>query len=224
MLYIIATPVGNMDDITLRALKTLGEIDILACEDTRRTRKIYEVHQISPPKKIISYREDNEKNAVKGILKLLNDGLTVGMCSDAGYPGISDPGYRLVSEAVQNGVEITVIPGASSIIPALILSGLPSDSFTFKGFPPKKPGKMRKFLEIDMESEKSLIFFESPYRIGKFLKAAYEVYGDRDAAVCIELTKKFERVSRGKISELAADFAEGKVKGEIVVVIAGIRD
>lgn len=219
MLYIVATPIGNLEDITLRALRVLGEVDVLACEDTRRTRKLYERHGIRSPGKIISYREDNEKNAVNGIIKLLEEGKNVAVCSDAGYPGISDPGYRLISAAIEKGIEIQIIPGAGAVELALLYSGLPTNSFTFRGFPPKKRGQLLKFLEKDRESEYTLIYYESPYRLEKFLVAALEIFGDRRAAVCIEMTKKFERISRGNLSGLVEEFEGKEVKGEVCVVV-----
>jgi 16S rRNA (cytidine1402-2'-O)-methyltransferase len=220
-LYIIATPIGNLEDLSFRAVRILGEIDILACEDTRRTRILLDRYQIPTPQKIISYREGNEKNAGNGILKLIDEGKSVGLVSDAGYPGLSDPGYRLVSEAVERGIKIDVIPGASAIDTALVASGLPSDSFTFLGFPPRKPISLRNFIGAEKESSHTLILFESPLRVDKFLEAAFEVLGDRKAAVCIELTKMFEAVHRGYLSDLLKEFTGKKIKGEVTIVVAG---
>jgi len=220
-LYVIATPIGNLEDITLRAIRILGEIDVLACEDTRRTRILFERHKIPPPKKVISYREENEKTACLGILKLLEEGKKVGLVSDAGYPCLSDPGYRVISEAIKRGINIEVIPGAGAIETALISSGLPTNSFTFFGFPPRKEGQLKHFLEYVRDYTHTLVFFESPRRVGKFLTTALEILGDREAAVCVELTKMFERTTRGYLSELAKEFGEKKIKGEVTVVIAG---
>ena len=221
MLYVVATPIGNLEDISLRAIRVLGQVEVLVCEDTRRTRILFERHGIGSPKKIISYREDNERTALPGILKLLDEGKDIVLVTDAGYPGISDPGYRLISESVERGIDIEIIPGAGAVTMSLLKSGLPSDSFTFKGFAPKKPGALKKFLELDAELPHTLIFFESPQRVGKFLSFALEVLGDRKAAVCMELTKKFERVSRGYLSDLAEEFREKVVKGEVTVVVSG---
>lgn len=220
-LYVIATPIGNLEDVTLRALRVLGEIDALACEDTRQTPKILAKHNIPRPAKIFSYHEHNEERAGRRILELLDEGLTVGICTNAGCPGISDPGYRVVSQAIERGHGVEVLPGASAVHVALLASGLPTSSYTFRGFPPKKPGRRKQFLADDRDRPHTQIFFESPHRIGKFLADALDVLGDRAAGVCIELTKKFERVHRGHLSELADEFRDRKVKGEVTVVIAG---
>jgi 16S rRNA (cytidine1402-2'-O)-methyltransferase len=220
-LVIIATPIGNLEDITLRAMRTLGELHALACEDTRHTRILFEAHGIASPKIILSYREKNESQAESRIIGLLKEGLSVGVCSDAGDPGISDAGYRLISRAVQEGFEIEVIPGAGAVEPALLSSGLPTSSFTFKGFPPRKPGVRKRFLTQDKDLPHTLVFYESPFRVAALLKDALEVYGDRRAAVCVELTKKFERIHRGTLSELLAQFEDKAIRGEVSVVIAG---
>ncbi len=220
-LYIIATPIGNLEDITFRAVRTLGEVDALACEDTRRTRILYEKHGIKSPGIIFSYREQNEDRAGERIMGLLNRGLSVGLCSDAGYPGISDPGYRIIGSALDGGHSIEVIPGAGAVSPALLSSGLPTSSFTFKGFPPKKSGARKRFLAAEADAPHTLIFYESPFRVSKLLADAREVLGNRMAAVCVELTKQFEQVHRGTLDELRLLFDTKAVKGEIVVVIAG---
>jgi 16S rRNA (cytidine1402-2'-O)-methyltransferase len=220
-LVIIATPIGNLEDITLRAVRVLGELNALACEDTRHTRILFEAHGIRSPRTILSYREKNESQAESRIIGLLKEGLSVGVCSDAGYPGISDAGYRLISRAVEEGFEIEVIPGAGAVEPALLSSGLPTSSFTFKGFPPRKPGVRRRFLTQDRDQPHTLIFYESPFRVSALLKDALEVYGDRRAAICIELTKKFEKIHRGTLSELQTQFKDVAVRGEVTVVVAG---
>lgn len=220
-LVLIATPIGNLEDLTPRATRMLGEVDALACEDTRMSRRLFEHFSIPSPRTIFSYHEHNERQAGPRIAGLLNEGLTVGICSDGGYPGISDPGYRAISEAVAAGHDIEVIPGASAVPVALLLSGLPSSSYTFKGFPPRKSRARQRFLSADAEAPHTLIVFESPYRVGALLADALIALGDRRAAVCIELTKKFERVRRGFLSELAAEFQGKQIKGEAVVVIAG---
>ena len=221
LLYIIATPIGNLEDITHRAVRILGEVDILAAEDTRRTRILFEKFDIPSPRQIISYREQNEKSAGIRLLKLLGDGKSVALCSDAGYPGLSDPGYRLITAALDEGIEVVVIPGAGAISTAVVASGLPSDSFTFKGFPPKKPGQRKKWFETDRDLPHTQVIFESPMRVSKLLESALEILGDRKAAVCIELTKKFEATHRGYISDLLDQFRSKKIKGEVTVVIAG---
>ncbi len=220
-LFVVATPIGNLEDISLRALRVLGEVDALACEDTRRTRRIFARHEIPSPQTILSYREHNEETAGARILRLLEQGNSVALCSDAGYPGISDPGYRIISAAIDGGHRVEVVPGASSVDTALVASGLPTSSYTFKGFPPRKSGPRRRWLETEGDAVHTLVIFESPHRLAKLLLDAYDVLGDRRAAVCIELTKKFEQVQRGRLSELAETFAEQQIKGEVTVVVAG---
>jgi len=221
VLYIVATPIGNLEDITLRAIRILGEVDVLACEDTRHTRILLNHHSIKKPDKIISYRERNEAQSVPGIIKLMMEGKSVAVVSDAGYPGISDAGYRLIAEAVASGIKIEVIPGASAIPVAILSSGLPTDSYTFLGFPHKKQGQRRKLLESVKDLPHTLIIYESPFRIGKLISDALDILGDRKAAVCVELTKMYEQTFRGFLSELLEQFRDKKVKGEITLVIAG---
>jgi 16S rRNA (cytidine1402-2'-O)-methyltransferase len=219
--YILATPIGNLEDLPFRAARVLSEVDALACEDTRRTRKLLERHRIKSPEQLFSYREHNEQRAGKQILRLLEEGQTVGLCSDAGYPGISDPGYRIVSAAREQGIPIEVLPGAGAVSTALVASGLPSSSYTFLGYPPRKRQARRRFLSQEKDRRHSLILFESPRRIGALLADARDVLGNRMAAVCIELTKKFEEVSRGYLGELVNQYHDQQVKGEVSLVIAG---
>ncbi len=223
-LYVIATPIGNLEDMTLRAVRTLGEVDALACEDTRRTRVLLERHNIPRPKTVFSYHEHNEQAAAARVVELLDGGATVGLVTNAGYPGVSDPGYRAISSAIDAGHDVVALPGAGAVGTALAASGLPAVSYTFKGFPPKKPGKRRKFLELDAALPHTLVFYESPQRTAILLADALEVYGDRRAAVCVELTKKFERVTRGWLADLAEEFADAKIKGEVTIVIAGANE
>jgi 16S rRNA (cytidine1402-2'-O)-methyltransferase len=220
-LYIIATPIGNMEDLSFRAVRVLGELDALACEDTRQTRRIFERFDIQSPRTIFSYHEHNEENAGKRIIGLLNEGLSVGVCTDGGYPGISDPGYRAIAAAREGDHEVVVLPGASAVPTALLASGLPTSSYTFKGFPPRKSGQRQRFFAADAELPHTMVVFESPFRIGKMLADAHTALGNRLAAVCVEMTKKFEKVHRGYLADLAESFADRKVKGEITVVIAG---
>jgi 16S rRNA (cytidine1402-2'-O)-methyltransferase len=219
MLYLVATPIGNLNDITLRALNTLREVDIVASEDTRKTGLLLKHFDISKPQ--IAFHEHNEQRAGQQIEDMLKQGKAVALVTNAGTPGISDPGFTLVRRAIAAQVDVTMIPGPTALVMALVLSGLPVHSFTFRGFPPRKPGARRKFLEIDKESPHTLIFYESPYRLESFLKDALEVYGDREAALAGELTKMFESVQRGTISSLLKSVSEGKLKGEYIVVIAG---
>lgn len=221
MLYIVATPIGNLDDMSPRALQALRDADVVACEDTRRTRILLSHFGIPRPRFLISYRQQTERTAGKCLINFLEAGKTVALCADGGYPGISDPGYRLISEAVERGIDFQVIPGVSAITVALLVSGLPSSSYTFKGYPPRKKGAMRRFFENEKDMPHTMVIFESPFRVADTLAIALEVLGNRKAAVCVELTKKFERVSRGFLSELQAKFAGEKIKGEVTIVIAG---
>jgi len=220
-LYIVATPIGNLGDLTYRAAETLRQVDALACEDTRHTMIVLNRCEIPRPGIVFSHHEHNEEYATQRILGLLAEGRTVAICSNAGYPGISDPGFRAIQLAVEAGHRIDVIPGVSAVPVALLVSGLPSSSYTFRGFPPRKSGRCRTFLAQDRDLPHTQIFYESPFRIGKFLALAHEELGNRRAAVCLELTKLHERVHRGWLADLAAEFADVKVKGEAVIVVAG---
>lgn len=220
-LYIVATPIGNLEDLSPRALRVLAEVHAIACEDTRRTRGLLTHGKIPHPPVLLSYREGIEERAGAQVLAYLADGKTVALCTDGGYPGVSDPGYRLVRAAVERGFEVQVIPGPSAVLTALVLSGLPTSSFTFKGYPPRKPGVRRRFFAEEREMPHTLVIFESPHRVGKTLAAALEVLGDREVAVCMELTKKFERVVRGHLQELSLRYATESVRGEVTIVFAG---
>ena len=220
MLYLVATPIGNLGDITLRALETLRSVDFVASEDTRTTGRLLKHFEISRPQ--IAFHEHNEDKAGERILGLLREGKSVALVTDAGTPGISDPGYSVVRRAIDAGEEVTMIPGPAGLIMAVVLSGLPLHSFTFRGFPPRKSGQRRRFLEVDLLSPHTLIFYESPFRLAAFLADALAVYGDRKAALANDLTKMFEKVERGTLSQLHALVAdEAKLKGEYIVVIAG---
>lgn len=220
-LYVIATPIGNLEDITYRAVRVLGELDALACEDTRITPRLLERYGIERPRTMFSYHEHNEEMAGKRILGLLGEGLTVGLCSDGGCPGVSDPGYRIIRDAQEAGHTVEILPGPTAVTTALLASGLPASSFVFKGFPPRKSGARQRWLAADGEAPHTLVIYESPFRLGALLADAHAALGNRMAAVCFELTKKFERVERGALGDLAAAYAGKKVKGEICVVIAG---
>ena len=220
-LFLVTTPIGNLEDLSYRAVRVLGEVGALACEDTRVTRVIFEKLELHRPQTIFAYHEHNEAVAGRRILGFLNDGVDVALCTDGGCPGISDPGYRITGEAIEQGHRIDVIPGPSAVTTALMVSGLSTATFTFKGFPPRKTGARKRFLEQDANLPHTLVVFESPHRLGAFLIDALEVLGDRKAAICIELTKKFEEVKRGHLSELAPQFEGKKIKGEVSVVIAG---
>ncbi len=222
MLYLVATPIGNLGDLSPRALETLRAVPVVAAEDTRHTWQLLAHFGIPRPARMISYREGAEDRAGAQILECLRAGQDVALCTDAGYPGISDPGFRLVRDAVAEGLPVTALPGPSAADVALVLSGLPTSSWTFLGFPPRKPGALRRLFEGEARSAHTLVLYESPFRIGKTLAAAAEVLGARPAAVCLELTKLHERVERGTLPELAARFAAGPARGEIVLVIAGL--
>ncbi len=219
MLYLIATPIGNLKDITLRALDTLREVDFVASEDTRKTGMLLKHFEISKPQ--IAFHEHNEQRAGERIEELLKEGKSVAVVTNAGTPAISDPGFTLVRRALNAQVEVTMIPGPTAFVMALVLSGLPVHSFTFRGFAPRKTVGRCKFLEIDKESPHTLIFYESPYRLEAFLKDALEVFGDREAAIANDLTKLFEKVERGSLSTLLKSVLHSKPRGEYIVVIAG---
>ena len=221
MLYLVATPIGNLNDITLRALSTLREVDIIASEDTRKTGLLLKHFSISKPQ--IAFHEHNEERAGQHIEDLLKQGKSVALVTNAGTPGISDPGYTLVRRAITAHIDVTMIPGPAALVMALVLSGLPVHSFTFRGFPPRKSGPRRRFIEIDKEAPHTLIFYESPFRMEAFLQDAIEVLGDREAAIANDLTKLFECVQRGTLSLLLQWVGEqSKLKGEFIVVIAGV--
>ena len=222
MLYLIATPIGNLGDISIRALEVLNEVDLIASEDTRKTAILLHHYDIYKPQK--SYHAFNEKKVVPKIVEMLLEGQSIAVVTNAGTPGISDPGYSLVAAAIENNIPVTAIPGPAAVIMALILSGLPSHSFTFKGFSPRKTGARKRFLQEDAESAHTLIFYESPYRIKAFLADALDVLGDRPAAIANDLTKKFESVQRGVLSELLVWINQEKPRGEYAVVIQGKRD
>ena len=219
MLYLVATPIGNLGDITLRALEVLRTVDYVASEDTRKTGLLLKHFDIKKPQ--IAFHEHNEDRAGERIIGLLQAGQSVAVVSNAGTPGVADPGFTLVRRAVERDLPVTMAPGPAAVVMALVLSGLPSHSFTFRGFPPRKGGKRRTFLEVDRDSPHTLIFYESPHRLREFLADALTVYGDRPAAVCNELTKLFESVRRGALSELISALADTEPRGEYVVVVGG---
>lgn len=220
MLYLVATPIGNLGDISQRALDTLRVVDVVVSEDTRKTGFLLKHFEISKPQ--ISFREDNEQRTLPRIMNLLEEGKSVALVTDAGTPAISDPGFVLVRAAVQAGLVMTAIPGPTALITALVISGLPVHSFTFRGFPPHKRGPRLRFLQVDAASPHTLIFYESPYRLKAFLADALEVYGDRRAAIANDLTKMFETLYRGTLSELVERMATENLRGEYVVVIEGL--
>lgn len=219
MLYLVATPIGNLGDMTLRGLDALRAADVVASEDTRKTGMLLKHFGIARPQ--IAFQEHNEERAGARIMELLADGKTVALVSDAGTPGISDPGYTLVRRAIEAGEQVSMTPGPAALIMAVVLSGLPAHSFTFRGFPPHKGGPRRRFLQVDALSPHTLVFYESPYRVEAFLRDALEVYGNRPAAVARELTKLHETFERGTLAELLARVQQGKTRGEYVIVVGG---
>jgi len=221
MLYLISTPIGNLGDIGLRALETLREVDFVASEDTRKTGRLLKHFEVK--KTQISFHEHNKQRSGDKIIELMKAGKSVALVSNAGTPAISDPGFTLVRRAIDAELAVTAIPGATAFVMALILSGLPVHGFTFRGFPPRKSGPRNRFLAVDKDSPHTLIFYESPYRIKSFLQDAIQVFGDRPAAFANDLTKRYETVCRGTLSELLHSLNETEVRGEYTVVIAGAR-
>ena len=201
MLHVIATPIGNLGDLSPRALDALKAASLIACEDTRRTWQLLS-HFGVPRPEMVSYRQGNEERLTGRIVEAVREGREVALCSDGGYPGISDPGYRLVRQCAREGVPYEVVPGASAVNVALLMSGLPTSSFTFRGFPPRGPGALRNWFAEDRDRPHTIICYESPYRVAATLEAALDALGDREAAVCLELTKLHERVARGYLSDL----------------------
>jgi len=222
MLVLVSTPIGNLGDISQRALATLEEADVVVSEDTRKTGFLLTHFGIKKPQ--ISFREDNEKRALPKVMEILELGKTVALVTDAGTPSVSDPGFILVRSALENNIPVSAVPGPTALIMALVLSGLPVHSFTFRGFPPRKSGARKRWLEIDLASPHTLIFYESPYRLIDFLTDAMEVFGDRKCAVANDLTKKFEMMYRGTITEVMNELQKEPLRGEYCVVIAGNSD
>lgn len=217
-LYIIATPIGNLEDITYRAVRILGEVDLVAAEDTRHSLKLLNHFNISKP--LTSYFDHNQQFKGERILNALRQGKSVALISDAGTPCISDPGYNLVRDAVAEGIAVVPIPGACAAIAALSASGLPSDSFTFAGFPPARQGKRRAFLADMARLPGTLVLYEAPHRLEDTLRDIREVLGDRQVVVARELSKIYEEFIRGSVAEVMAAVSQGQVRGEIVILIA----
>jgi 16S rRNA (cytidine1402-2'-O)-methyltransferase len=218
-LYIVSTPIGNMEDITLRALRVLKEVDLIAAEDTRRTGLLLKHFNIQAP--LTSYFEGNELKKREFILAKLNEGKNVALVSDAGTPGVSDPGFRLIQLAIENHLPIVPIPGSSAVITALSVSGLPTDAFLFKGFLPHKSKKRRDLLKELENGRETIIFYESPHRISETLSDILEILGDREIVLTRELTKVYEEIIRGKVSEILNQVGDRALKGEITLVISG---
>jgi 16S rRNA (cytidine1402-2'-O)-methyltransferase len=221
-LYIVATPIGNLEDITQRALRVLGEVEVIACEDTRRTRTL--LNHFGIKTRTISYHEHNERERAVELGKLLEGGKNVAIVSDAGTPLISDPGFRVVNAAIERGITLVPIPGPTAFVAALVASGLPTDQFFFAGFLPARANARRAHLEDLAAIQATLVFYEAPHRIAAALSDALAVLGDRKAALARELTKIHEEIARGNLRELAKRFSQGfATRGEIVLLISGAR-
>ena len=218
-LYIVATPIGNLEDITLRAKRILSEVDVIAAEDTRQTRKLlshYDIHT-----KLISFSQHHEKGKANKVVEMLKSGSDVALVSDAGTPCVSDPGYPLMAAAIEAGVDVVPVPGASAVIAALSAAGLPTDRFTFIGFLPEKPGKRSKVLESLRAYEHTLVFYLSKWKAAKQIGEMLEIFEDRDACLARELTKIHEEFRRDKLSVLRDHLENNPPKGELVLVLKG---
>ena len=219
-LYVVATPLGNLEDVTLRALRVLRSVPLIACEDTRRTVKLLNRYGIRTPMTVL--HDHNKARAGAVLLRRLRDGESVALVSDAGTPGISDPGYELVRDAAAGGVPVEVVPGPSALVAALVVSGLPTDRFAFEGFLPSRPARRRTALTALAEESRTMIFYEAPQRIAGFLADAVEAFGGRRGCIVRELTKVHEEVLRGTLPELLAEISgRERVPGEITVVVGG---
>ena len=215
-LYIVATPIGNLKDFTYRAVETLQNVQLIAAEDTRHSRKLLQHYKIGTP--TISYFEHNRFTRIPKIIETLHMGSDVAIITDAGTPGVSDPAYKLVRAAIEEGLRVEAIPGSSALLAALVSSGLPTDRFLFEGFIPSKKGR-KKRLESIQDDQATIVFFESPHRVVKTLKDIYEVLGDRPAVLARELTKLHEEIIRGTVSELLTYFTQKSPRGECVLMI-----
>lgn len=217
MLYIVATPIGNLKDITMRALEVLRSVDLIACEDTRHTKILLDEHGVNTP--TTSFFQHNRITKAQYLIKLLKDGKSVALVSDAGTPGILDPGYNIINLAIENDIGITVIPGPAAFVNALVLSGKPAHKFIFEGFLPNRPIARRNRLQELAKLKYTVVFYESCHRIIPALEDVSAVFGDKEIAVARELTKKFEEVKRGSAKDIRSDFQKERPRGEFVVVI-----
>lgn len=222
MLYLVSTPIGNLDDMSQRAIRVLNEVDLIASEDTRKTGRLLQRFQINTPQ--VPFHEYNEQAAGDRIIEQMRRGCSVAVVTDAGTPGIADPGYSLVRRALDEGIDVSMVPGPAAFVMAVVLSGLPVHSFCFRGFTPHKRSARRRYFMADVNMPYTLIYYESPHRLAKSLADAIEVFGDRRAALANDLTKMYELVLRGRLSELLAQVSARPVQGEWVLVIAGTDD
>ncbi|UCG60539.1 MAG: 16S rRNA (cytidine(1402)-2'-O)-methyltransferase [Candidatus Zixiibacteriota bacterium] len=221
-IYLVPTPIGNMGDITGRAVEVLSEVDIVACEDTRHSGSL--LKKLGLKKKLISYHNFNEAGRARQLMSNVLDGTSIAVITDGGSPGISDPAYRIVRTAIDNQVEIVPLPGPTALIPALTASGLPTDRFFFEGFLPAKKAARRKRLEQLRPLEHTLVFYESPHRISKTLHDIGEILGQREMCLAREISKKFEEFLRGKTADVVNMLGEKPIKGEIVLIVEGNRE
>ncbi|PMD97733.1 16S rRNA (cytidine(1402)-2'-O)-methyltransferase [Siphonobacter sp. BAB-5405] len=222
-LYLVPTPIGNLDDITLRSLKVLQSVDAILAEDTRTTGQLLKHLGIQKP--LMAHHSHNEHASAGGVVKMIQSGKTLALVSDAGTPGISDPGFLLVRECLKNGLDVECLPGATAFVPALVNSGLPTDRFTFEGFLPQKKGRQTRIKSL-VEEERTMVFYESPHRIVKTLEQLAEAFGpERQASISRELTKVFEETVRGTLTELIQHYTQNadRVKGEFVLIVAGLE-
>ncbi|MCM8777923.1 MAG: 16S rRNA (cytidine(1402)-2'-O)-methyltransferase [Candidatus Omnitrophica bacterium] len=220
MLYIIATPIGNLDDITFRAVDTLKNVDVIFCEDTREALKL--LNHLGIKKPLVSYYRENEKYRLKRAIKFLLEGKNIALICDRGTPGVSDPAYLLVREAYRNNIPVTAVPGPSALTAAISVCGLPADRIVFYGFLPRKKGKKRKIIEELKTRKETIIFYESVHRIKETLAFIKDVFPDREMTVCRELTKKFEEIKTGTVSEIYEYYQDKEMKGEFVIILKGV--
>jgi 16S rRNA (cytidine1402-2'-O)-methyltransferase len=219
ILYLVPTPIGNLEDITLRAIRVLKEVDLILAEDTRVSSRLLKHYEIE--NKLVSHHKFNEHKTVDSVANQILAGKSIALISDAGTPGISDPGFLLVRACVENEIKVECLPGATALIPALAVSGLPSDKFTFEGFLPPKKGRQKTLLALEIEM-RTMVFYESPYRLIKTLQQMSEHFGEnRLCCVCREISKLFEEVYRGTLLEAITHFGAKTIKGEIVIVVDG---
>lgn len=218
-LYIVSTPIGNLEDMTLRALRVLSQVDLIAAEDTRHTGVMLQQYEVN--NQLTSYHDHNKEKKAPRLISFLKSGKNVAMVSDAGTPGISDPAFYLVRAAVKEGIEVVPVPGPSAFLAALVVSGLPTDRFVFEGYLPQKQSKRLKKLESLKEEERTIIFYESRHRLKQVIEDILETFGDRQTVLARELTKKFEEVRRGKTSEILTHVSSKGLRGEVVILVAG---
>jgi len=220
ILYIVSTPIGNLDDITRRAVKVLEDVDTVVAEDTRKTSVL--LHHLGISRPLISYHEHNEHKRAGELVQKLKSGISLALVSDAGTPGLSDPGFLIVRECLKHSIRVVPVPGASALLAALSVSGLPMDRFVFEGFLPHKKGRKTR-IESLKDEERTIIFYESPHRIMRTLRELRETLGDRQSVIAREITKKFEEIVRGTLSELEQSFESRSIKGEFVLLVSGSK-